>query len=306
MCIRDRNCTGSPFAPVVGIAQSGRTSGDITPDWSSVRDGCRLNILRSMFNRRWWVNDPDCMMFRDKQTNLSEDELRVLATTDALCGGLTQFADPVCDLPASRLRMLEQVLPSYGHNARPVDLMGSDCPQIFDLAVERPFGKWHVAAIYNWKDQPSDVNLDLGALGLDTNRRYHIFDFWSNTYYGLVTGTHVFKALPGHSCLALAVREELPSQIELISTDFHITQGAMEVESISRQVTAPLGCKAEMTITLKPKSRREGKLIFAAGNLVLAACQGAHGTLVKRPDGLWEVNLTDMSDHVALLLRWRG
>lgn len=60
-----------------------------------------------------------------------------------------------------------------------------------------------------------------------------------------------------------------------------------------------------MTMTLKPVSLREGKLVFRAGNLVLAACQGAKGTLVKRPDGLWEVQLQNMADQVALLLRWR-
>jgi hypothetical protein len=316
------NCAGYPFPPAVGIAQAGRTSDDvgipyasrtldtsvdIAPPWQVIRDCSRQNILRSMFHRRWWVNDPDCMFFRDTQTGFNLDELRMLMTTGALCGGLAQFADPLFDdLPADRRRMVGQVLPSYGQTARPVDMMRSDYPQIFDLAIERPFGKWHVVGVYNWKDQPADIELDFAALGLDPARRYHVFDFWRDTYYGALQGSHVFKELAAHSCLALAVREEMPGQIELISTDLHITQGAVEVADISRLVTAPPGAKAELTLTLKPKSLRDGKLIFAAGNnLVLAACQGAKGTLVRRPDGLWEAKLKDMADQVALLLRWR-
>jgi len=201
--------------------------------------------------------------------------------------------------------MLGQVLPSYGQTARPVDLMQSDCPRIFDLAIERPFGKWHVVGIYNWRDQPADISLDFAALGLDPVRRYHVFDFWSNTYHGLLQGSHVFKGQAAHACQALAIREEIPGQIELISTDLHITQGAVEVADLSRQVTAPFGCKAELMLTLKPKSLRNGRGVFAAGQLNLAACQGAKGILAKRPDGLWEVNLNEMADQVALLLRWR-
>lgn len=299
------NCAGAPFGPAVGIAQSGRTSADVTPDWESVRDGCRQNMLRSMFHRRWWVNDPDCMMFREKDTELSLDELRTLVTTDALCGGLTQFADPLPDLPADRRRMLGQVIPSYGQSARPVDLMLSDCPRIFDLAVARPFGKWHVVGVYNWEEQPADITLDLAALGLDPGRRYHVFDFWSDTYHGLLQGIHVFKGQPAHACKALAIREEIPGQIELISTDLHITQGALEIAGMSRHVTAPFGCKAELTLTLSPNSARDGKLVFAAGDLHLAACQGAKGALARRPDGLWDVTLHDMAGQVALLLRWR-
>src|ERR1019366_3582638 len=111
------------------------TNVDTSPSWQNIRDCCRQNILRSMFHRRWWVNDPDCMFFRDTQTGFNLDELRRLMTTGALCGGLTQFADPLFDdLPAGRRRMVGQVLPSYGQTARPVDLMRSDYPQVFDLA----------------------------------------------------------------------------------------------------------------------------------------------------------------------------
>lgn len=183
--------------------------------------------------------------------------------------------------------------------------MDGDCPRIFDLAVERPFGKWHVVGLFNWQDQPADIKLDFAALGLDPQRRYHVYDFWSNTYYGLLQGSHVFTRQAAHACQLLSVREEIPGQIELISTDLHLTQGGVEVADLSRQVTAPFGCTAELTMTLTPKSLRNGKVIFAAGRLVLAACQGAKGTLVHRADGLWEVNLTDMADQVALLLRWR-
>ena len=170
-------CPGAPYAVAVGLAQSGRMGPDVGPNWDSVREGSRESLLRSVFHRRWVVNDPDTIMLRETNSSLTLSEVRVLATTDALVGGLTQFADPLLDLPAARRRMLGQVLPSCGQTARPLDIMQSDIPQVFDLPIARPFGNWHVVALYNWRDQPADIKLDLASLGAGSKQKISLVRF---------------------------------------------------------------------------------------------------------------------------------
>lgn len=53
-------------------------------------------------------------------------------------------------------------------------------------------------------------------------------------------------------------------------------------------------------------SLRNGKIIVTGGDgLSIAAFQGGHGSLVRRADGLWDLNVADLQDDVAILLRDR-
>ena len=89
---------GSPIAQILGILCAPRTGvvdamrigADVTPSWTSLlgrtvgrnRHGLAtfhalLNTLtRSVLDGAWFLNDPDCLMVRDTDTKLTEDEVR--------------------------------------------------------------------------------------------------------------------------------------------------------------------------------------------------------------------------------------
>ena len=88
---------GSPLVAAVGLVDAMRVSEDVAPYWqprlyppgfpeSSV--GCRNAVeqsaLRAEMHRRWWINDPDCLLLRPSDTQLNEHERAVL--TDAILG----------------------------------------------------------------------------------------------------------------------------------------------------------------------------------------------------------------------------
>ena len=134
-----------------------------------------------------------------------------------------------------------------------------------------------------------------------------MYDFWTDSYKGVVSGEISIFAQKPHSCLHLAVRPVMNDGIQIISTDLHLLQGEKEIQNITRMNTSPFdAAKAEMWIELSPVSLREGKLILhAADGLRIAAVQGAKANLQKRSDGLWDLHLSNMDEKVAVLLRVR-
>jgi len=57
---------------------------------------------------------------------------------------------------------------------------------------------------------------------------------------------------------------------------------------------------------MEPVSLRDGKLVLAAEDgLRIAAVQGGKASLVKRKDGLWDLNVSELQDKAAILLRVR-
>ena len=311
------NCAGIPYPPVIGIAQAGRTSGDVIPNWKSVLNGCRVNILRTPFHRRWWINDPDCIMLRQPgmpgirfASSLTIDELRLHVTTNLLCGGYMLFSDPLEQLPEDRRRMLAQALPAYGTAAHPVDLMLTPepgIPRIMYLPIEKSWEQYVIAGAFNWSDEPTDLTVDFADIGLDPVAEYHVYEFWSDRYRGVQRGSYLIERQAPHSCELLAIRPVMPGEIQVLSTDLHLFQGALEITDLSRKNTSPFSqAKAELMLELKPPSVRSGKLVLLSDKeLHLASWAGTEAELVERRDGLYEVRLSEMEDTVGILLRRR-
>ncbi len=305
------NCAGSPYPPSIGIAQAGRVGPDVNPNWPSVINGCRKSLLHIPFHRRWWVNDPDCLNMRKIGSRLTDDELRSHITANFMGGGYVLFSDSLEKLPAERERMLAQALPSYGKAAIPVNYMkspGIGIPNILNLPIEKNGEKYSIVAVFNWEDNATDINnLKLEELGLDSTRMYHVFDFWTDTYKGVVKNGIEIKAMQPHSCQLLAVKPFIPGEIQIVSTNLHMLQGTMEITDIQRMNTSPFTkAKAEIWITINPVSLRNGKLVLAAENgLKIAAVQGGKAHLVKRADGLWDLSVSELMDDAAILLRVR-
>ena len=88
---------GCPLGPAVGIVDGMRIGTNVARFWGSSANaagepGTALAIdailARNFMHRRWWLNDPDCLMLRVNETRLSNDEREALARTIAASGGM--------------------------------------------------------------------------------------------------------------------------------------------------------------------------------------------------------------------------
>jgi hypothetical protein len=77
-----------------------RIGPDVSPYWGSGGAGDPSTvhaldaiIARSFMHRRLWLNDPDCLMLRARETQLSADERLALASVIAGSGGMLLISD---------------------------------------------------------------------------------------------------------------------------------------------------------------------------------------------------------------------
>ena len=103
--------------------------------------------------------------------------------------------------------------------------------------IDRPFEHWSVLARFNWRQgnlqwkRPNapETEVKFADLGLDFDREYLVFEFWTQTFLGKCKGS--FKAPPQGSNNALqvfAIREAQPYPW-IISTTRHISQGGVDL-----------------------------------------------------------------------------
>jgi hypothetical protein len=103
--------------------------------------------------------------------------------------------------------------------------------------IDRPFDHWSVLARFNWRqerlkwkraDAPAQ-QVKFADLGLERDREYLVFEFWTQTFIGRSKGSFVAPAL-GADCAmqAFAIREARPHPW-VLSTTRHISQGGVSI-----------------------------------------------------------------------------
>ena len=183
---------------------------------------------RYYFHKRTWVNDADhvCLGL------LTVPQAQAAATLVALSGGHMISGDRLPDLDPTRLEILKKVFPSYGEAARPVDLFDTDRHSVFALQIEKPFGTWTVAGFFNRSEnEPAEHVFPLNRLWLDPAKTYLAFDFWRERFQGEMTREIRVKVPPASvTLLALHEKGGVP---QVLSTDRHVLQGAVELEQVT-------------------------------------------------------------------------
>jgi len=98
---------GCPLGAAVGIVDGMRIGPDVAPYWGSDGSGDPSTVhaldaivARSFMHRRLWLNDPDCLMLRAKETKLSAEERGALAAVIAGSGGMLLISDDMALLGA--------------------------------------------------------------------------------------------------------------------------------------------------------------------------------------------------------------
>lgn len=115
---------GAPILPSVGLFEAMRIGTDVAPlrvgpenrlfgfpFGSGTKNALDSAIFRSYMHRRLWVNDPDCVLLRDRKTRLNEALVRAFATLASLTGGAFLISDNLDYVPPARRAWLRKLLP---------------------------------------------------------------------------------------------------------------------------------------------------------------------------------------------------
>ncbi len=250
---------GCPLGVGIGVFDAMRISPDVSPNWHptfsmlkaymkpdpsfpSARNAMRNSITRSWLHQRWWVNDPDCLLLRSTESELSMDEVQSLASVIALSAGSLFISDHLPTLDDERVEWLARLLPPLPQPARAIDWFENTHPSRLILPLSDPSGQRHLLALLNWSDRPMEMDFSLEEFMLPEAGFYHALDFWQARYHRLAWGeTHAMK-IPAHGVRLLALRPG-GDQPAWIGDTLHISQGmaVQQWQAASHHVKIDLG-----------------------------------------------------------------
>jgi alpha-galactosidase len=263
---------GCPLGSAIGLVDAMRIGPDVDRRWNASFKGIEFlfkhetgmpsthwathnAITRAPMHRRWWINDPDCLLVRPS-THLTLAEVQTLASTIALTGGSMLLSDHLPDLPSDRLRIAEVLLPIIDKRPLILDWFDSPTPRLLQLDLEGAAGRWHLLALFNWSDNSEDIHLDLNDFYLDTRIDYLAREFWSGEIYHISDGKLDFDNVPPHGIILLSARPYRPYRPQYLGSDLHISQG-LEISSWEADSN-------ELDITLLRPGIADGSIVIGS------------------------------------------
>jgi hypothetical protein len=199
---------------------------------------------RFFYNGRVFWNDCDGFHIYkynapDKQ-NFNYGQGKVDANFHAIAGN-TLFVEEAFNVPypADRIELLKRISPPTMDVAYPVDLFVRRPAQIWNMPIDRSFGKWSVLAVFNYTtktgqpDNKFTTRLDAAKdLRLDPDKEYIVYEFWTKKLIGTFKGTFVTRPLSSYDCDIYSIIEKLNRPV-LISTSRHIRQMAFDIKDLN-------------------------------------------------------------------------
>jgi alpha-galactosidase len=117
---------GVPLANVVGVVDANRIGADVGLQWEpdasqgvidgyldvepATRSAFAATLARSFMHRQLWINDPDCLMLRDSDTNLSPAAVETWSRCVGLSGGLVMISDDLNRLGSEARARLGEIV----------------------------------------------------------------------------------------------------------------------------------------------------------------------------------------------------
>ena len=233
---------GVPLGSSIGVFDAMRIGADVAPRWlpewnqrdfflprepsmPSTRNALQNTLTRAPLHRRWWINDPDCLLVRP-DSELTLAEVQSLATAIALTGGSLLLSDDLPALPPDRLRIVAQLLPLIGERARVLDWFDEPMPGLLRLDLENETGQWHLLAIFNWEDEPTgEQTLPLEQFDLPAET-YFARSFWTGESKRTLGGSLTLEPIRAHGVRLVALTPDPGTGEPLyLGGDLHISQG---------------------------------------------------------------------------------
>lgn len=132
---------GAPLFPSIGIVDGMRIGMDVDPSWVhwsgklvgdyftlGTRNALMNTLTRAFMHRRFWHNDPDCLLVRDTNTKLTKNEVQMLASVISLSGGMLLTSDNLLELSPERLLLLKKMFPELNGSGEAAGLCDASLP----------------------------------------------------------------------------------------------------------------------------------------------------------------------------------
>jgi len=196
---------------------------------------------RFFYNGRVFWNDGDGFhIYRynaSDRKDFNAAEAKVDANFHAIAGN-TLFVSEAFNVPypADRIELLKRISPPTMDVAYPVDLFVRKPARVWNMPVERPFGKWSVLAVFSFTGNASrkfTASLDAAKdLRLDATKEYIAYEFWTRQLIGTFKKTFVTRPLNAYDCDIYSIVEKQDHPV-LISTSRHVRQMAFDIKNLA-------------------------------------------------------------------------
>jgi alpha-galactosidase len=117
---------GAPLGACIGAVDGMRIGPDVAPWWNppshrwsppgygetspATAYALAATEARQFMHRRLWLNDPDCVMLRTRQTSMSAEEVRRWAMAVGASGGMALVSDDLSLLGGGERALLDEVI----------------------------------------------------------------------------------------------------------------------------------------------------------------------------------------------------
>ncbi|MDO9464430.1 MAG: alpha-galactosidase [bacterium] len=243
------DCTGRETANLgyVDLLYTNRDTGNTGTGYKYLKEIYAALGTHLFKNQRWGLIQPSCFVVGLPGTL---EEARVRATATFLCAGHVDISDNLAILPEDRWQVLLATLPPLQKPAVVVDLfypvrisLGSyaamckgenkDSPStiepqganIWHVPIKSEWDSWHLVAVFNLfepeKEEsgcpvPFRFGVDFKLLGLDSERSYWAYEFWSGQFLGTIPVPLKPKGSYRHpGDFAALVNDSLPGKLDV-------------------------------------------------------------------------------------------
>jgi alpha-galactosidase len=232
---------GCPLGSGIGLMDSMRISPDVSEHWRGRYKGISMlvnrdpgfpsawNAVRNTYYRahqhgHWWLNDPDCLLLRERDSSLNADEVRSLTTMIALCGGVTIDSDDLLELSAERVSLLARLLPPINQRPEQPVLFDPDHLPLVLHHLSGAIGNWTLAAVFNFSESSAPAHQDCALIGYEPGDGVLGFEFWDQQVRNFHGASWDLGFIPAHGVALWSFREVGEGPLWIGDT-IHISQG---------------------------------------------------------------------------------
>ena len=223
----------------LGFIDSSRSGGNANS--RGLRSVIETTLWTLPLNRRWFAVDSDSAYLATELRDVNPlvggwPMARTWLSMVGLSCGSSFTADHwFLEKFDPYLRNFEILQPPAHEETEILDLgISPEWPRLVGK-VQRPWGSWVVALLWNPAPSEQKVSLDFSEIGGRPGSRYAVWSFWDNTYLGVTEGSYSTRFL-GASASEHLVLTELPRDSMkpvLIGSNFHIYCGAAELKNVT-------------------------------------------------------------------------
>ena len=140
-------------------------SGDGPP---CLKNALHFSITRSFLHRKWWLNDPDCVILPG--TGLTSSEMILQLTIICMSGGVVVISEDMPSLDLNNFALLKKILPtSQLVCGQPRNVLLHRFPKLYVCSGSDPSQRSSLFAFINWKSFNVTLN---SKIDLEDELRY--------------------------------------------------------------------------------------------------------------------------------------